>query len=1150
LRDVTLEDKYAAADGPVLLSGTQALVRLLLMQGRRDSAAGLDTAGFVSGYRGSPLGTFDRELWRAQAQLQREGIRFQPAVNEDLAATAIWGSQQIGLFPGAKHEGVFALWYGKGPGVDRTGDAFRHANQAGTSPLGGVLVAFGDDHTAESSTLAHQSEHALAAAMIPVLNPSSVAELLELGLFGWALSRYSGLWVGLKCTGETVGSTATVDLDDLAMSHVVPTDVQPPGGGVHIRGGHAPLESESRLIQHKIPLAHAFARANGIDQTLIVGSRRRIGIVTTGKAYGDVRSALEMLGLDDERAAALGIGLYKVALSWPLEPRALRSFASGFDELLFVEEKRPLVEDQAARLLYDLSADVRPIIVGKTDEKGAALLPGHGALSGAVVAEALESRLARHGLHVGAPAHRAAREPLQRAVADRTPYFCSGCPHNRSTVVPEGSTAMAGIGCSYMAVWMDRSTLTSVHMGAEGANWIGIAPFSETQHVFQNIGDGTYFHSGTLAIRAAVAAGVNITYKILYNDAVAMTGGQPVDGALSVVKVAQQVLAEGVRAVAIVTDDPSKYSGLARTHELSVHHRSALDEVQRRLRDTTGATVLIYDQMCAAERRRRRKRAQHPEPAQRVFINAAVCEGCGDCSARSNCVSVLPLETALGRKRRIDQSACNKDFTCIEGFCPSFVTVEGAALRAPARDDRMLTAARELPLPTLGALDATCNILITGIGGTGVVTIAAILTMAAHVDGLHVTAYDMTGLAQKNGAVFSHIRLGRRGTALPNARIGAGEADVILGCDLNATSFAQVVKTIDADRSRLIVNSHVTPTGEFQRHGDLDLSADSIREALSRAAGDDRLTFVDAAAIASGALGDVAWANMIMLGFAFQAGLLPVSVAAVHRAIQINGAAVERNRLAFDLGRLAYHDPKSFRPVATPEATVPRTLDELIQHRATLLTQYQDAAYARLYTDFVAEVRAAEHATAPERDALTRAVATSLAKLMMYKDEYEVARLHVAPDFRRELREIFGDGFSIRYHLAPPLLPIRDRRGEPRKLVFGPWMSVVLRALARLKGLRGTPFDVFGYTAERRAERRLVDDYRASIRRLLAGLDSGRYELAVTIARLPEQIRGFGHVKRRSMEMARADESRLWSSFDRGYSDSARVRSLREAAGA
>ncbi len=1136
LRNIELDDRYNAAHGTVLLSGTQALVRMLMMQSASDTAAGLRTAGYVSGYRGSPLGGLDRELWRSRSLLERHDIKFHPAVNEDLAATAIWGTQQVGLFPGARYEGVFSLWYGKGPGVDRSGDAFKHANHAGTSPRGGVLVAFGDDHAAASSTLAHQSEYALVAAMIPTLNPASVADLLRLGLFGWALSRYAGLWVGLKCAGETVGTTASVDLDEQARHIVLPAELAQPHDGVHIRFGHAPLEAEHRLMERKLPLALAFARANSVDTVLMRSARRRIGIVTAGTACAEVSSALDRLGIDQGRAAELGIGLYRVALTWPLEPEGLRSFAAGFEELLIVEEKRPLIEDQAARLLYALPAHVRPNILGKTDEKGAPLLSASGTLSDLEVARVIAARLARHGaltadmqerLQLPKNTFSIAAAPAQLV---RRPYFCSGCPHNRSTVVPQGSQAMAGIGCSYMALWMDRQTMASVHMGAEGANWIGIAPFSATPHIFQNLGDGTYFHSGLLAIRATVAAGVNITYKILYNDAVAMTGGQPVDGQLSVVRVARQLLAEGVKALAIVTDDTMKYRGQAVGRDVSVHPRTDLEAVQLRLRDTPGTTVLIYDQMCAAERRRQRKRREYPDPPKRMFINSAVCEGCGDCSAKSNCVSIVPLETPFGRKRRIHQSSCNKDYTCSEGFCPSFVTVRGGTLRKETLDQSTSAALVEIP-PPQRAPRVPCNILITGIGGTGVVTLSAVLTMAAHLEGKQAQAFDLTGLAQKNGAVFSHVKIAEPGAALSAARIGAGRTDVVIGCDLVAAAAPDVLRTVARAGAWILLNARVTPTGDFQRDGDMDLQGEDLRRRIENAAGAGNVDYVDAASAAF-ALGEDAAANMFMLGFAFQAGHLPVAEAAIDRAIELNAVAVEQNKLAFRLGRLAGHDRSHFRAETQSRGTPPQTLDELIAFGSAHLCLYQDAAYAGRYVRFVAEVRAREQTAMPGHDAFSRAVAGSLLKLMAYKDEYEVARLYTSDDFRRELRREFAGPIRLTYHLAPPLLGSRDRATQQlRKLEFGPWVFWLFKALARCRRLRGTLFDPFGYTAERRMERGLPQLYCSSIRRLQNELDTDRYGLAVSIAAAPQQIRGFGHVKRASLERVNAEENRLWSLF-------------------
>ncbi len=1132
LRDVRLTDRYELESGQILISGTQALVRLLIEQRRRDERLGHDTAGYVSGYRGSPLGGFDQELLRSRTRLDAHRVRFHPAVNEDLAATAIWGTQQVGLFPGAKHQGVFALWYGKGPGVDRSVDALKHANRAGTSPLGGVVVAFGDDHTAESSTLAHQSEPALIAAMIPVLNPSSIADIIECGLLGWAMSRFSGLWVGLKCVSETVSTTATLQVE-AHWPHVEVPELPTAAEAIHVRDGHEPLLAERRVLLQRLPRVLQFARANALNRAIFHGAPRRLGIVAAGQGYSYVREALEVLGFAADSASAAGIGLFKVTLSWPLEPHSLRDFASGYDEILFVEEKLPLIEDQAARILYDLPPQARPRLVGKQDESAAPLLPADAGLTREIVARALVSRLQRFGYATATPLgsrttdHSRQLPPPSGAV--RRPHFCAGCPHNRSTVVPAGSRALAGIGCSYMALWMDRATHASVHMGGEGANWIGAAPFSDTAHVFQNIGDGTYFHSGLLAIRASIAAGVNITYKVLYNDAVAMTGGQSVDGELNVPRLVRQVLAEGAKLVAIVSEHPARYAGIFRREEpVTTHPRSELTTVQERLRAISGTTVLVYDQMCAAERRRRRKRGVHFDPPTRTFINPAVCEGCGDCSVRSNCVSIVPLQTPLGRKRRIDQSSCNKDFSCVEGFCPAFVTIEGASLRKPQLASDFLEASTRLPQPATAQVHTTFNILIAGIGGTGVVTVGAILAMSAHLEGKQSSVSDMAGLAQKNGAVLSHVKVAAR-QEIAGARLERGDADLVLGCDLVVSASERSLSTMRDGRTRVVLNTNLVATGEFQRQPDIHRHAEAMRDSIKDAAGAERVRELDATTLCTSLFGDSQYTNVFVLGYACQEGFLPVGVAAIERAIELNAVEVEENMRAFRLGRLAHHDLQRLMTIAQPWWSTSMSelnLDDLIVSHANALQAYQSRRYAGQYLDFIARVRTREHALLDGGEALTRTVADSLFKLMAYKDEYEVARLHSDGQLMSRLASEFTGDYRVTFHLAPPVL---SRPGaESRKRAFsGSWLLPVFAMLARMRFLRGTVLDVFGYSRERRMERALIGEYKKTVMRVLGRLDPQRLELARRLFSLPQLIRGFGHVKLAAVARVRTEEAAL-----------------------
>ena len=1144
LAAVSLDDKYALDEGRIYLTGTQALVRLPMMQRQRDVAAGLNTACFISGYRGSPLGGFDRELWAAQPFVERNHIHFQPGVNEDLAATAVWGSQQVGLFPGAKYDGVFAMWYGKGPGVDRSGDALKHGNMAGTAPAGGVLALAGDDHACKSSTLPHQSEYAFMDAQIPVLNPAGVQEFLDLGLYGWAMSRYAGTWVALKAVAETLDSSASVTVDPARVTIALPDDFEMPPGGLNIRWPDAPMDQEYRLHRHKVYAALAFARANRLDRTVIDAPRPRLGIVTTGKSYLDVRQALDDLGIDDALAAEIGIRLYKVAMPWPLEPEGARAFAEGLEEILVVEEKRALIENQLKEQLYNWDPAVRPRVIGKFDEAGEWILPSVDELTPARVARAIAARIGRFFTSETIVQRLAFLEAKERAMAgraapiERMPYFCSGCPHNTSTKVPEGSRALAGIGCHYMAMWMDRETDTFTQMGAEGVTWIGQAPFTDTPHVFQNLGDGTYFHSGLLAIRAALAANVNITYKLLYNDAVAMTGGQPVDGQLSVPQITHQLYGEGVRRIAVVSDEPEKYPRDTDFADgVTIHHRDELDRLQRELRELSGTSVLIYDQTCATEKRRRRKRGTMPDPARRVVINTAVCEGCGDCGIASNCLSVIPVETEFGRKRVIDQSSCNKDFSCLNGFCPSFVTVEGGALRRPQARVRDVVA--ELPEPDLPALETPYGILITGVGGTGVVTIGALIGMAAHLEGKGVTVLDMAGLAQKYGAVISHLRIARRPGDIHAVRIAAGGARLLLGCDLVVAAGFDSLAKVTPGETHAVVNAHESPTGAFTRDPDLEFPGAELRRLVADVAGPGNAEFLDATRLATALLGDSIATNLFLVGLAYQKGLVPVSHTAIERAIELNGVAVEANVRALRWGRLCAIDRDAVEavaaeaaPFATAETALSASLDEIVARRTADLTGYQNAAYARRYSGLVERVREAETASAGGMTGLAEAVARYYHKLLAYKDEYEVARLYTGDAFRRQIAEQFGGDFKLRFHLAPRLIAARDPdTGHLKKSAYGPWMMAAFRVLARFKGLRGSAFDPFGYAADRRTERRLIVEYEAVVEALIAGLDHDNHALAVEIATIPEHIRGYGHVKAAHLATAKAREADLLAAF-------------------
>ena len=1140
LRHVTLDDKYDLSQSRVFVTGFQALVRLCLMQQERDRRAGLRTAGFVTGYRGSPVGGLDQQFERAKKFLDVSHVKFQAGINEDLAATALWGTQQAELRGEGKYDGVFGMWYGKGPGVDRAGDVFRHANLAGTSKNGGVLAIAGDDHTASSSTTAHQSEFRFVDVLIPVLVPASLQEIVDYGLYGWAMSRFTGTWAALKVTQDTVEATGIIDGSIDRMQFSTPTDFAMPPGGLNIRLRDPVPVQEGRLYDFKRDAILAFLRANNLNRTVTSGgAAAKIGVVTLGKGYGDVRQALDDLGLDEVKCNAFGLRILKVGCAWPLNRADIVEFARGLELIIVVEEKESLVEAQIRELLYGTAN--QPAVIGKKDEQGKSLFPAKGALDVGAIAICIGERLLKVAPHAELAARVGDLKAMQRRLAEaenvgvRTAYFCSGCPHNTSTVVPEGMRAYAGIGCHYMAQSMDRSTLGFTQMGGEGANWMGEALFSERRHVFQNIGDGTYNHSGSLAIRAAVASGVNVTYKILYNDAVAMTGGQANDGALTVPMMARQVAGEGVARVVVVTDEPDKYSkSEAWPPGLTIHHRDELMQVQTGLAAIPGVTVLIYDQTCAAEKRRRRKRGLMDDPDKRVIINDLVCEGCGDCGVQSNCVSIQPLETEFGRKRRIDQSSCNKDFSCLKGFCPSFVTVEGGSLRRRETADVVADNLPPLPEPTLPDLAEPYGILVTGVGGTGVVTIGALLGMAAHLEGRGVTVLDQLGMAQKGGAVMSHVRIAQRPEAIHAVRIAAGAARLLLGCDLVVSGSAEALSRLRPGHSRAIVNSHETITGDFTRHPDLAFPGHDLRDSIAAAVGPGNAEFIEATRLATGLFGDSIATNLFMLGFAYQRSLVPVSAAAIERAIELNAVAVDANLGAFEWGRRAAVDPGSVEVRAVPKTArsdghrLSETLDELIGRRVEFLEAYQNAAYARRYSERVRQVREAEAARIGGSTMLTDTVARALFKVMAYKDEYEVARLYSESDFLARVADQFEGPYELRFHLAPPLLAERDpATGHLQKRVYGPWMLTAFRLLARLRFLRGTKLDLFGRTAERQAERRLVAEYEAVLDDIMRALTPANHAIAVELAALPLEIRGFGHIKEKNLKRAKVTEADL-----------------------
>jgi indolepyruvate ferredoxin oxidoreductase len=1158
LETVTLDDKYGLAQGRAFMSGVQALVRLPMLQRQRDARAGLNTAGFISGYRGSPLGGYDQALWAAKKHLAENHVVFQPGVNEELGATAVWGTQQMDLYPEkAKYDGVFGLWYGKGPGVDRCSDVFKHANMAGTSKYGGVIAIAADDHVSKSSTAPHQSDHIFKACGLPVFFPSSVQDILDMGLHAFAMSRFSGVWSGMKTIQEVVESSSSVLVDPGRVEIVIPTDFVMPPGGLHIRWPDAPLEQEARLMDYKWYAALAYVRANKLNHNVVATANDRFGIIATGKAYNDTRQALADLGLDDDTCRAQGIRLHKVNVVWPLEATITRDFAQGLQEILVVEEKRQVIEYQLKEELYNWRADVRPNVLGKFDEpEGDAtggewsrpnpsenwLLRAKADLTPAIIAKAIAKRLKKLGVSADIAARMDQRlaiiEARERQLSaltvdtgERAPWFCSGCPHNTSTRVPEGSRAVAGIGCHYMATWMDRSTTTFTQMGGEGVPWVGQAPFTHETHIFANLGDGTYFHSGLLAIRQSIAAGVNITYKILYNDAVAMTGGQQVGERAeghTVLQIMKSLASEGVAKLVIVTDEPAKYAGVALEAGVTVHHRDTLDAIQRQFREIKGTSAIIYDQTCATEKRRRRKRGKLVDPAKRVVINELVCEGCGDCSVQSNCLSVEPVETEFGRKRRINQNSCNKDYSCVKGFCPSFVTVEGGQLKKPRKEKKGdLSTLPPLPEPTLPLAETAWGIVVGGVGGTGVITIGQLLGMAAHLEGKGVVTQDAGGLAQKGGATWSHIQIANRPEAIFTTKVDTAQADLVIACDSIVGAAKYTLTVMQQGRTYVALNTHGTPTAAFVRNADWQFPGEHCETAIRNSVGAALVGAFDAEAVAVAMLGDSIYTNPLMLGYAWQQGRIPLGHAALMRAIELNAVQVDNNKAAFEWGRRCAHDLAAVQALFAARQVIEFVkkpgLADMVAKRVDFLTGYQDAAYAAQYKAFVDKVRAAEALAVGDKGgtALTEAVARYLFKLMAYKDEYEVARLHTDPAFTAKVAEMFEGDYKLVHHLAPPLLAKKNAQGELVKQAFGPWMRSAFGFLAKLKGLRGGSLDIFGGTAERKTERALIAEYRACIDELLQTLNTDNRALAAEIARIPEDIRGYGHVKERHLAAAR-----------------------------
>lgn len=1152
LENVTLDDKYSLDVGRAFMSGVQALVKLPMLQRQRDALQGKNTAGFISGYRGSPLGTYDQALWKAKKYLHAQNIVFQPGVNEELAATALWGTQQLGFAPAGsnKFDGVFGIWYGKGPGVDRCADVFKHANMAGTTPWGGVLAVAGDDHVAKSSTAAHQSDHIFKACGTPVFFPASVQDILDLGVHAFAMSRFSGIWSGMKTIQEIVESSATAVIDPERVKIVLP-DFEMPAGGVHIRWPDDALSQEARLFDFKWYAALAYIRANRLNHNVLQGPNDRFGLIASGKAYNDTRQALLDLGLDDDTCRRIGIRLHKVTVVWPLEAQATREFATGLQEILVVEEKRQVIEYQIKEELYNWRTDVRPVVLGKFNEadegggewsvpnpRASTLLRANADLNPTLIAKAIAQRL----LKLGVDADIASRINAQLAIitakeqamsvsvvtADRQPWFCSGCPHNTSTKVPEGSRAMAGIGCHFMSLWMDRSTAGFTQMGGEGTPWVGQQPFVNDQHIFANIGDGTYFHSGILAVRQSVAAGVNITYKILYNDAVAMTGGQPIgerSEGHTTLQIAQSMRAEGAKRIAIVTDEPEKYDGADLVADVNVYHRTLLDQVQREMREVKGCSVIIYDQTCATEKRRRRKRGTMVDPAVRVLINDLVCEGCGDCGVQSNCLSVEPLETEFGRKRTINQNTCNKDVSCLKGFCPSFVTVEGGQLKKKAKGvSRIALPDMELPSPVLPKTQHAWGTVVAGVGGTGVITIGQLLGMAAHIEGKGIVTQDSAGLAQKGGATWSHVLIADNQDAIRTTRVSMAAADLIIGCDPIVSAGKETLQRMLQGRTHVALNAYSTPTAAFVKNANWQNPAEQCAADIANAVGLEGLSAFDANRVSSQVLGDTIFINPMLLGYAWQKGWVPLGHEALMRAIELNDVAVAQNIAAFEWGRHCAHHWSVVDTLLAPAQVVqfhkPQGVDALVARRVAFLTEYQNASYAKRYSDMVARVKLTE--VTLNKTSLSEAVARNLFKLMAYKDEYEVARLHTNTAFLQKIGDMFEGDYTVNYHLAPPIISKANEKGELQKQKFGPLMLSGFKLLKHFKVLRGTPLDIFGNTEEREMERALIGEYVASIDEVIANLNADNHALALEIANLPDAIKGFGHVKARNVVAVRS----------------------------
>ena len=1114
---MTLDDKYRLERGRAYLTGIQALVRLPMDQMRRDHRARLNTASFISGYEGSPLGGYDLSLARVRTLLAEHQIHFVPGVNEDIAATSIFGSQIVHVLGESKYDGVLGIWYGKGPGVDRSGDILRHANLAGTGPNSAALALAGDDHVSKSSTIPHQSDLSFYNFGIPLFYPGNTQEILDYGLLAIALSRFSGSWVAMKMVTNVCDGGGTVELDPDRVSIALPGGYQKHSDARLVIPFTLQLEHE--VNYRRLEAAREFAAINHVNHVFGAGSGARIGIATAGKPYYDLMQSLRDLGIRREELDALGIRIAKFGMTFPLEPRFLAGFATGLETILVIEEKRSFLELQLREALYN--ATERPSIIGKNDEQGLVLLPATGELDPEKIASVLVRCLPPRDSFTERLNHvREAATRHREKIGSRSPVFCSGCPHNRSTLLLENQVAAGGIGCHGMSASQGQSGrgyAFLTHMGGEGAPWIGMAPFVHRKHIFQNVGDGTYFHSASLAMEAAIAARVNITYKILYNGAVAMTGGQQPSGALPVPALTRKLEADGVRKIVVLTDELEKYAGLSLAANATLRDRDALPEVMRELEQVPGVTVIIYDQLCAAEKRRQRSRGKLAEPTLRIVINEAVCEGCGDCVRQSNCMSLYPVQTEFGSKTRIHQSSCNKDYSCVLGDCPSFVTVTlkpGTGLRkrtAPA-----LPAAEVSEPQNKVAAGKGYAILAPGIGGTGVVTINALLATAAWLDGTSVITLDQTGLAQKGGAVVSSIILSDHPIEAA-AKIGYANADLLLGFDLLGAAGADNLNRAHPGRTIAVINTAEVPTADVVRGRAVLHGPSRAVDIIDASTCKGRNIYVDANRIAEALFASHLAANVFLLGAAYQAGLIPVSSNSLVEAIRLNAVDVERNVQAFLWGR-KYHDDAAFVEALLAPPPTAQQPARLVDRRALELERYHNRRYADEYRAFV------EHVASRE-PALAEPVARYLFKLMAYKDEYEVARLLTQPEFDEQTRDMWESAESVSYHLHPPLL---RALGLKKKLKLGPWFRPMLRVLAAMKPLRGTAFDPFGYAAMRRQERALIRWYRGLVEEILQHAAPNNLDLAIEISSLPDRIRGYEQIKLSSIrEAQRLAEDKL-----------------------